>query len=447
MTMKYFRLLFLAAALAASVTPLLSATYTITVAAEPGQPVNRRVFGGTYADLRGNPDAYAQLGMTTCRGFGFGIDSVGSVNPEPGKFTWDHIDPWLVWLKKENVKPIVLLHGWADWMMQGGSPAPADWDFFIKSWSDYAAEAVRHFNVERKEGCRDWEIWNEPDGGYWVGEAWNKDYANYGRLFRATAEKMKAVDPTIRIATAGLADPFGDARTLENWWVPLVSDPEVAKHVDAVALHGYYGDPANGIFANGIDHAREVIQKSLGRDVPIWITEFNIVSNESFTKSGLPLSTQALYIAEYLAIFVDKGIDVANYFCVGWPGSDYALWEQDSGAKRPAFHAFEFWKDYVGRTLPVTAGATISSAVACANYPKRTLYVPVRKGGEYVVEFDGITKIDEVTVDAFYGAETYPLKHSVMQEAGKVKVSFGFPSGSRALVKVTVREVQNARSR
>ena len=122
---------------------------TVTVGAKPIGPVNRKIFGGCYNDVRERVEAWKYLGLTTCREGLPGLQSPGRLQPEPGVWKWKGYDAWLDWLKANDATGIALVSGAAKWMMKGGEKEPADWDYFTKAWSEYAAEVVRHTNIVR----------------------------------------------------------------------------------------------------------------------------------------------------------------------------------------------------------------------------------------------------------------------------------------------------------
>jgi len=68
----------------------------------------------------------------------------------------------------------------------------------------------------------------------------------------------------------------------------------VNKTLDFVCLHGYYGDPTNKCWYATLDHTRELTRKYMGREVPIWVTGFNVHSSDlllTFFENGHILVT------------------------------------------------------------------------------------------------------------------------------------------------------------
>jgi xylan 1,4-beta-xylosidase len=83
----------------------------------------------------------------------------------------------------------------------------------FNKWADIAAHIVRHYNSGWANGpkanIRYWEIWNEPDGsGFWSGSL-----DQYTRRYEITTEKLKALDPSLKVGAPAIAGsmPFLDS--------------------------------------------------------------------------------------------------------------------------------------------------------------------------------------------------------------------------------------------
>lgn len=407
----------------------------IAVESKPMGRVNRDVFGGVYNDVRGNKDDWAGMGLATCREGLPGLESPHKLQGKQGLWEWKDFDSWLDWLKANHTTGIATLSGAPDWMMKGGKVKPADWDYFVKTWAQFAAEVVRHANIEHKAGIKYWEIWNEPDGHFWFESDWGGDPLHYSALFKAAAKSMRAVDPTIKIGTGGIADPWGGS--LKSWWEPCLRDGGVNRTLDFVCLHGYYGDPTNNRWYETLDRSRRLMRKYVGREVPIWVTEFNADYRENFVKLGMPLERQSLYVAETLGILAAENVAAAQYFCIGWYGSDFCPWENATGGKpRPVVNAYKFWTDYRGEKLSTRVkGIDRLAAVACRDKRTTTIYFPADNPGSYTLQIAEPITQARIKATAFTGAETEDI--AVALKGAAIRIDW--PSGKRALVKIQVR--------
>lgn len=119
-------------------------------------------------------------------------------------------DAWVSSIKAIGAEPQIVVGGSAD-----NNFSPAD-----------AANMVRHFNKDQGGANRVnvWVIGNEPGNG-------GMDIATYCNLFTATADAMKAVDPTIKVA--GPAWAYFDIGTVRSFLQCAGSK------VDSIDFHHY----------------------------------------------------------------------------------------------------------------------------------------------------------------------------------------------------------------
>jgi xylan 1,4-beta-xylosidase len=120
----------------------------------------------------------------------------------------------------------------------GNVTLPKDYE----EWGRFLTDFI-HFLQHRygEEEVRSWyfEVWNEPDLGFFGG-----GLPEYLELYEHTARVVKAVDPEIRIG--------GPATSGSKWvrqFVRYCREHDVP--VDFVSTHQYAGDPLSGIKADG----------------------------------------------------------------------------------------------------------------------------------------------------------------------------------------------------
>jgi xylan 1,4-beta-xylosidase len=149
-------------------------------------------WGSTNAyteDANGNPvyswniidsifDTYIQRGMKPLAQIGFMPEAL-STHPQPYKHDW-----------KPGMPYDKIITGWAY--------PPKDY----KKWGDLVYEWVKH-SVQRygKKEVESWywEVWNEPNSGYWKGTL-----PEYLKLYDYAAERLKRALPTARIGGANV---------------------------------------------------------------------------------------------------------------------------------------------------------------------------------------------------------------------------------------------------
>ena len=167
--------------------------------------------------------------------------------------------------------------------------------------SDYAASWVREVNVNRNLNIKFWEIGNENWGkwqaGYQVKDRGTIDPKKYGEHCKVFIQKMKAVDPTIKIGVVGYQKPKS-RDPVQQRWNELVL-PEIINDADFYILHDYYAKYGAVLtpeeMLNAVDttysHIRvvnEAIEKYTDKKanhLPIALTEFNTRSYAKLSKN------------------------------------------------------------------------------------------------------------------------------------------------------------------
>lgn len=107
-------------------------------------------------------------------------------------------------------------------------------------WAAVCSHVVRHYNQGWANGyhysknIKYWEIWNEPDGGFWAGTP-----EQYYHLYEVTAKALKNVDSSIRVGGPALA---GKLEFLDGL---LKHCAERRVPLDFVSWHTYERHPYN----------------------------------------------------------------------------------------------------------------------------------------------------------------------------------------------------------
>ncbi len=130
-------------------------------------------------------------------------------------------------------------------------------------WGQVVGAMVQHYQELGHTGWY-WEVWNEPDlGGFWAGSQ-----AEYNAMYQATADGVKAADPTAKIG--GPASTQGGWAFFGGFTDFLQGHPEVP--LDFATFHSYGADPTFGL----VDEAKARLDAAGRADVPIFVTEWNI---------------------------------------------------------------------------------------------------------------------------------------------------------------------------
>jgi hypothetical protein len=147
--------------------------------------------------------------------FGWGV-----LNPEPspGRYDWSSLDRRMRLIRSSGGTPVITLCCAPDWM-KGGRPGETDWRKLEKAplpghYQDFAALAATV--ARRYPEVRYFQVWNELKG-FWSNALNRWDYEAYTRLYNATYDALKAVDPTLQVG--------GPYVVLDTW-----HDPEAGGH-------------------------------------------------------------------------------------------------------------------------------------------------------------------------------------------------------------------------
>ncbi len=207
------------------------------------------------------------------------------------------------------------------------------------------------FMVSRYKGkIKGWELWNEPNIGYWQPNVDSKERRaakgrEYGRALCRFADVVHEVDPASKVI-------FGGTSEVDPAFV-FAAISACPEKIDVMAYHAYpgYGGnhaPEEADALQGAGSFREAIGRTLGvrKDIEFWDSEWNVIpawknSNES---------VQARYLPRYF--LQARAQRVEGFFWEFIPGTDgneqdqYGLLHGETFAKsafqpREAYRAFE----------------------------------------------------------------------------------------------------------
>lgn len=200
----------------------------------------------------------------------------------------------------------------------------------VNNAADYAASWVYEVNIKRGLNIKFWEIGNENWGkwqaGYNVKERGIIDPKKYGQHCKIFIEKMKAVDPSIKIGVVGFQKPK-TRDPVQLKWNELVI-PEIIDDADFYILHDYYTkfgailSPAEMLSSidttySHIKVVNDAIKKFTDKNInhlPIALTEFNTRSNASISKNDGATNvshTAGLFFAHALGEIIRQGYGMA----------------------------------------------------------------------------------------------------------------------------------------
>ena len=235
---------------------------------------------------------------------------------------------------------------------------------------EQAAEMVRYTNIEKNYGVEFWSIGNEPTlyDGVYQNRNETYDVDRFNQEWRALAQAMKQVDPTIKLVgpeinqfsydfTPGVTTNYSEMH--ENWLVEFLKAN--GDLVEVVSVHRYPFPASRISGAPTFDemrlnaqewdklliHARELIHEYAGRDLPIAVTEFNSAYDKSFGGETTPDSHyNAIWMANVLGSMIKNGVFMANQWALtakaGYGG--LGLIAQDDVF--PSYYTYQMYKKF-----------------------------------------------------------------------------------------------------
>lgn len=281
---------------------LLSATTVLAATIPQGLGMNIHF-------TQARPGELGMLSAAGCRwvrmDFGW-----GGIERERGKYDFSAYDGLVRSLKAHDMRAVFILD-YGNRLY--GNERSVVGEESIQAFARWAAASVAHF---KGQGIL-WEIWNEPNGGFWHPKANVKEYV---AMALAASKAMRAAvpeEPIIGPATSEVDLPFLEAcfeAGLLEWW-------------DAVSVHPYRQD---GPESAALDYAklRRLIVKYApkGKTVPIISGEWGYSSawhNEDADKQGKMLPREWL-----------------TNLSLGIPLSIWYDWHEDGTDPKEAEHHF-----------------------------------------------------------------------------------------------------------
>lgn len=154
------------------------------------------LFRNTPEDLRRELDAASALGIDMTRD---SLDWHG-IQPAAGQWRFEASDALLDELDARKIELQWLLGFTARWATTGNPQGShADWNKAapkIDPWLEFVTTTVERY----QKRIRWWEIWNEPDIGFW-----NAPVEDHVTLFNRSAAAIKAIDPELQVMNGGFA--------------------------------------------------------------------------------------------------------------------------------------------------------------------------------------------------------------------------------------------------
>lgn len=204
-----------------------------------------------------------------------------------------------------------------------------------------------------------WEIWNEPNGGFWKPQANVKEY---GQLALETAKAIKAADPKATVLAPGSAG------------IPLdflegVFQTGILHYIDAVSLHPYRGDNPETA-SHDYSAVRRLIRQYAppGKSIPLVSSEWG------YNTVDVSEDIQAQYLARQWLSNLTQGVRLSIWYDWHEDGTDPKYTEHHFGTVR---------FDYTPKPA-FLAGQKLTQALGGYRFVKR---LPLASDGDYLLLF------------------------------------------------------------
>lgn len=239
-----------------------------------------------------------------------------------------------------------------------------------------AAQWVRYANVERGLGIRYWGIGNEPSLYESKRGAEGYDAAAFNQAWRAFAQAMKAVDPSILLVGPEIHQYTGQTgsnpvdRNGVDWMRSfLLANGDL---VDVVSFHRYpFGasDPSlEDLRGNSrewdliLPGLRALIRETTGRELPIAVTEVNSNWSNRWGGEATPDSAfNAVWWADVLGRMISQHVGVVAHFALEGAGG---LGLMGHPTPRPTYYVFPLMKQFGSELLYASSGDPLVGAYA-----------------------------------------------------------------------------------
>ncbi len=224
---------------------------------------------------------------------------------------------------------------------------------------EQAAALVRYTNIEKGYGVRFWSIGNEP--------SLYPDYdtERFNREWRAFAEAMRAVDPTIRLIGPEIhqftADPAANPKDRHGHdWMTAFLEAN-GDLVDIISFHRYpfprcrTCPPASveELRANAaewddiIRYLRATVREITGEDKPIAVTEVNSHWNKAVGKETTPDGFyNAIWWADVLGRLIRNRVFIVAYFALQTSPGAGPWGLLASRDVRPTYYVYRLYREF-----------------------------------------------------------------------------------------------------
>lgn len=273
-----------------------------------------------------------------------------------------HIDQFIALCRELGAEPSISVR------LKNGTP-------------EQAAALVEYANLRRGYGVRYWSIGNEPS---LYASKYRMDYdtARFNREWRAFADAMRAVDPSIQLVGPDIhqftADSDGNLKDVagRDWMREFLLANGDA--VDVVSIHRYpfptsatHPATVDDLRRNSrewdrtIPYLRQLIRETTGRDLPVAVTEINSHWSSQTGSEATPDSFyNAIWYADVLGRLIRQRVDMVAHFVFHTRPGRGGWGLLASTEVRPTYYTFVLYRGFGQELLYASSDDADLSIVA-----------------------------------------------------------------------------------
>ncbi|MCS7264697.1 MAG: glycosyl hydrolase [Armatimonadetes bacterium] len=202
-----------------------------------------------------------------------------NVEREKGKFEFpEYYEAYMKVAGELGIRPLIIFNYANRHYDKGLAPHTEEGR---KAFARYCIELMKRYG----QICRHWEVWNEPNIGFWQPKPNPEDYTN---LLKTVYETVKSFDPqatVVGVCTAGTDLSF----------IEEVLKRGGGKFMDAISVHPYRypRSPEATDFVGEMKRLKDLLDKYDVGHLKVWLTEFGYPTHIT---GGTPQWLSAAYI-------------------------------------------------------------------------------------------------------------------------------------------------------
>lgn len=206
---------------------------------------------------------------------------------ESGRFNFSKYDSLLVKAKKNDIHILPILEAYDNELLPKHKHLTPLYKH-LEVWREYVRATVQRYH----ESIKYWEIWNEPDGGFWKPAPNAEQYVS---MLKIAYEEIKKIDPSCQVMVGGLCLWNTD-------FIKSMYHAGAKGHFDLIAVHPYnHGLDINKTAAREMKETVALVKKEEGKAIPFWITE---AGGTSFV--GELIAQQPDFMRQAISYALDK---------------------------------------------------------------------------------------------------------------------------------------------